>query len=103
MAIRKGWKVLSRGRWSAIVRRGSGGVHYPVNRWVKPEKGCGPLAVFTSETWTRSWAGPNCTVHRCEYRHSRLRQLWRFVRGEKRIGTLMPYGTALADAVRTLD
>ena len=119
MAIHSGWKVLSVGRWSAWMRgEGGGAIQYPVDTWVYPRAGCGPLGVFgdydEAEAWANNWfydKGP-LTVHRCQFKFSRFRSFWRTVGGkiQKNIGgplltqeTFQQMTVKFADAVKTLD
>jgi hypothetical protein len=111
MAIRQGWKVLEDGRRSCWAKLSEGGIVYPLRRWVKPRKGCGPLAVFADREMARIWAGSaswssSLTVHRCEYKPSRFRHLWRMLRGrtlDSGLGKTVPLGTRFANAARTLE
>ena len=105
-----GWKVLSRGRWSCWIKGKRGkAVHYPKNKWARPHKGNGPLAVFTSEETASIWAHSrkfdyNLNIHKCYYKPSKKTFLWRLLRGgnvKKR--SHLPDGTALATAVKTLE
>jgi hypothetical protein len=109
MAIRRGYKVLSPGRQSAIVKRGNGGLHYSVGKWVQPQSGCGPLAVFEdfqeAWLWADGWSSRNLHVYLCQFKPSRLVTLRRIVRGvlfRRRAGEC-PLGTVFASAVRTLE
>ena len=103
MAIHKGWKVLRERRWSA-TRAGSP-IQYPVGKWAKPRRGCGPLAVFSDERQARDFALGFGTAHSCEFKASRFRHLWFLSRGETcHSGDLpFPRGTRFADAVKTLE
>jgi hypothetical protein len=103
MAIRRGYKVLSPGRWSAYIKRANGGVRYPVNKWVEPKLGCGPLAVFADKQRAVRWAGARDTIHECDYKPSRFRHLWRLWRGKVERRNGLPIATRLASAVRTLE
>jgi hypothetical protein len=111
MVIHKGWKVLSPGRWSVYVKSVStGAVQYPLGKWVRPQPGCGPLAVFLEEVPARNFAASQsryprriCSVHRCEFTYSQFRHLWRFFRGKLQKPRNVLNCTRFASAVRTLD
>jgi hypothetical protein len=106
MAIREGWKVLAKRRWSAwITGRGTGGaIQYPARKWVKPRRGCGPLAVFDNEDSAKDfadyWGG---TVHSCQFKSSRSQFLWTVRQPKPEKPLFYPSGTCFATAVKCLN
>jgi len=107
VAIREGWKVLREHRWSCMSVGYGGAIQYPVNKWAKPRPRCGPLTVFDSRELAErfmweSW-GYRLTIHRCQYKPSRLRFLWARGRGHGLRLNELPTGTRLANAVKTLE
>lgn len=102
--IKKGYKVLSSGRTSAICTQY---ITYPKNTRVYPKSGNGPLAVFDSEKKARLWASRYAflkIVVPCYYICSKHTYQWVVANsGSTHFGSFMPKGTILADWVECLE
>lgn len=82
-------------------------VIYELDRWVKPQRNCGPLSVFesveTAMTFMKDFFGlhDNLQVWKCEYTRSHYTKVWTpFRRNPFR---QFPTGTILADEVKLIE
>jgi hypothetical protein len=115
--VKEGWKVTTSWGRSCIIS-GYGEVEYKVGEKTFPQKDCGPLAVFTSEQTakdffiadTRQSFNPKARVHKCLYKQSKEKELYRRPYRDTATSYLMvvkcksiPKDTDYADWVEILD
>lgn len=104
VCCKKGYKVLSAGRNSAICNQY---IHYPKHVRAYPKLGDGPLAVFDTHILARLWAANFSflkVIVRCYYSKSSHTHLWNTDGyGNLHNSLLLPVGTVLADWVECLE
>jgi hypothetical protein len=115
MIIRDGYKLVFKIIYRFPIYRsyvgGPGAVCYKINKWTKPMRGCGPLAVFDnfenaelfcdSEVNLYDAEGANLLIFKCKYVPSEKKSLWfRYMMEVKEsFAGSFPEGTVLADQV----
>jgi hypothetical protein len=104
-----GYKVLTKDRWSSVMKSEHGGRKYDINKEVKPISDCGPLCVFDTYNNAGRFREMFClgralTV-KCKYIQSKQIYISFIYLGneERRILTKLPKGTILADSVTCLE
>lgn len=108
-------RQLESGALTSVWAPRAGVVRYRQDRWTRPRKGCGPLAVFrrikSAQKFRNSFQPLNQTweIWECEYRKYqdplpseeggwRVKKLW----VGSRFAWVVPSGTALAEKVRIM-
>lgn len=105
--MHKGWKVIDENRLSIVMY--VTGVKYPVNEWVEPKHGWGPLAVFKERynanrfTERLAYYGLRSIIVPCEYKASDKQYLHNQSHSSTREPEDFPSGTVLAKRVRCLE
>ena len=102
-----GWKTTTRKRHSAFIPLVEGGRIYPINMWVRPKAGFGPLAVFADLDSALKWAerlALEMGLHprRCEYKPSQSNAMWQSDQVKRPLKDAPP-GTRLACAIKCLE
>lgn len=78
--LKVGWKVLRKRTDGSFSSSHCGILTYSIGQWTKPEKGKGPLCVFTTKKAAERFIFTNCclapTILPCVYVPSKLKAVW---------------------------
>ena len=106
--MKKGWKVIQgTDRTSVLTSIKYGGVNYPLNVRAKPQRDCGPLAVFITLEQAERFKKSICNrgdeiIVKCSYKRSKEYALWD-KDGNAITRGYLPIGTDFASEVTCLE